>query len=224
MSNPAIGDGDVVGYLKAHSDFFTRHADLLATITVPHPHGGRTISLHERQLEVLREKNRALEAKLAELIRIGQENEAIADRLQKYTRQLLLTGEAERLPTVVAEGLRNIFSVPMVALRLWGVREPWRELPVAAPVEVDAITLANSMKTPYCGPNAEFQAAAWLPDGGVTARSIALMPLRKGVDPHAFGMLVLGSADPGRFQMNMGTAFLDRIAEITSAALARVIE
>ena len=195
MSNPAIGDADVVGYLKAHSDFFTRHADLLATIAVPHPHGGRTISLHERQLEVLREKNRALEAKLAELIRIGQENEAIADRLQKYTRQLLLTGEAERLPTVVADGLRNIFSVPMVALRLWGVREPWRELPVAAPVEVDAITLANSMKTPYCGPNAEFQAASWLPDGGVTARSIALMPLRKGVDPLAFGMLVqLGRA------------------------------
>ncbi|HQN14586.1 MAG TPA: DUF484 family protein, partial [Quisquiliibacterium sp.] len=119
---------------------------------------------------------------------------------------------------------RSIFSVPMVALRLWGVREAWRDLPVAAPVEVDAITLANSMKTPYCGPNAEFQAASWLPDGGATARSLALMPLRKGVDPHAFGMLVLGSADPSRFQMNMGTAFLDRIAEITSAALARVVD
>ena len=50
------------------------------------------------------------------------------------------------------------------------------------------------------------------------------MPLRKGVDPHAFGMLVLGSADPTRFQMNMGTAFLDRIAEVTSAALARVVD
>ena len=110
-----------------------------------------------------------------------QENEAIADRLQKYTRQLLLTAEPDRLPAVVAEGLRSIFSVPMVALRLWGVREAWRDLPVAAPVEVDAITLANSMKTPYCGPNAEFQAASWLPDGGATARSLALMPLRKEI-------------------------------------------
>ena len=224
MTTPEIGDGHVVAYLKAHPDFFAVHPELLASISVPHPHGGRTISLHERQLEVLREKNRALEAKLAELIRIGQENEAIADRLQKYTRQLLLTVEPDRLPAVVAEGLRSIFSVPMVALRLWGVREAWRDLPVAAPVEVDAITLANSMKTPYCGPNAEFQAASWLPDGGATARSLALMPLRKGVDPHAFGMLVLGSADPSRFQMNMGTAFLDRIAEITSAALARVVD
>ena len=175
-------------------------------------------------LEVLREKNRSLEAKLAELIRLGQENEAISDRLQKYTRQLLLTAEPERLPAVVAEALRSIFSVPLVALRVWGVREAWRDLPVAASVEVDAITLANSMKTPYCGPNAEFQAASWLPDGGATARSLALMPLRKGVDPHAFGMLVLGSADPTRFQMNMGTAFLDRIAEVTSAALARVVD
>jgi len=224
MTPTALGDDDVVRYLKAHPEFFGAHPELLGSITVPHPHGGRAISLHERQLEVLREKHRALEQRLAELVRIGQENDAIADRLQKWTRQLLLAADADRLPQVVTDGLHAGFGVPQVALRLWGVRDRYRSIPCAAPVAVDAITLANSMKQPYCGANADFVAATWLPEGGSGTRSIALLPLRKGVDPNAFGMLVLGSADPNRFQMSMGTAFLERIAEVASAALSRLVE
>jgi uncharacterized protein YigA (DUF484 family) len=224
MTATPPGDDDVARYLRDHPEFFASHPELLAGITIPNPHGGRAISLHERQLEVLREKHRALEMKLAELVRIGQENEAIAERLLKWTRQLLLTGEAERLPQVVTDGMQAIFSVPHVALRLWGVREPFRQLACAAPVEVDVITLANSMKHPYCGPNADFQAATWLPEGGASTRSVAMLALRKGIDPNAFGMLVLGSADPDRYQANMGTAFLERITEIASAALSRLVE
>jgi len=224
MSVHVMTDDDVARYLRDHPEFFGAHADLLASITVPHPHGSRAISLHERQLEVLREKHRALEMKLADLVRIGQENDAIGEKLQKWTRQLLLIVEPERLPPAVAEGMQTIFAVPQVALRLWSVRVAYHGLACASPVEVDAITLANSMKQPYCGPNADFQAATWLPEGGAGTRSIALLPLRKGIDPNAFGMLVLGSADPQRFQMNMGTAFLERIAEIASAALSRLVE
>jgi uncharacterized protein len=94
----------------------------------------------------------------------------------------------------------------------------------AQPVPIEVITLANSIKQPYCGPNAEFQPASWLPDEGSSTRSVALLPLRKGLDPTAFGLLVLGSADAGRFQMGMGTAFLERIAETASAALSKLIE
>ena len=90
----------------------------------------------------------------------------------------------------------------------------------AQPVASDVVTLASSMTQPYCGPNSDFQAATWLPDGGRDTRSIALLPLRKGRDPKAFGLLVLGSADPERFTSGMGTAWLERIAEIASAALS----
>ena len=50
------------------------------------------------------------------------------------------------------------------------------------------------------------------------------LPLRKGIDPKAFGLIVLGSADPDRFQAGMGTAFLERIGETASAALSRLAE
>lgn len=214
----------VVGFLKAHPDFFEQFPDALVAVSLPSAHGGRAISLHERQLEILRERNRQLEQKLSDLVRIGQENDAITDKLQKWTRQLLLEPEAERLPTIITDGLTGIFSVPQVALRLWSVRAAWRELPFAAPVVVDAITLANGMKQPYCGPNNDVLAAAWLPGEGADTRSVALVPLRKGLDPNAFGLLVMGSADADRFRAGMGTTFLERIGETASAALSRLIE
>ncbi|HLS55140.1 MAG TPA: DUF484 family protein [Zeimonas sp.] len=224
MTHSTLSADEVARYLHDHPGFFESHADLLAAITVPHPHGGRAISLQERQLEVLREKLRAHELRLAELLRIGQENDAITDKLQRWTRQLLLASDAAQLPDIVVDGLRTVFSVPQVAMRLWGLREAHLGLDCAQPVPVDVITLANSMKQPFCGPNSEFQAASWLPDGGADTRSIALLPLRKGVDPNAFGLVVLGSADPERFRAGMGTAFLERIAETASAALSRLAE
>lgn len=224
MTQSTISAEEVARYLRDNPGFFESYADLLATITVPHPHGGRAISLQERQLEVLREKLRAHELRLAELLRIGQENDAITDKLQRWTRQLLLAGDAAQLPGIVVDGLRTIFSVPQVEMRLWGLREAYVALECARPVAVDVITLANGMRQPFCGPNSDFQAATWLPDGGAEARSIALLPLRKGVDPKAFGLIVLGSADPDRFSAGMGTTFLERIGEIASAALSRLAE
>jgi uncharacterized protein len=214
----------VASYLADHPSFFEQHPELLTSIKVTHSHGERTISLQERQLELVREKNRMTEMKLAELIRIGQENDVITDKLQRWTRQLLLVPEPEQLPEIVLEGLIGVFSVPQVALRFWSVKEPFRAMTFAQPVPVEVITLANSMKQPYCGPNAEFQPASWLPDEGESTRSMALLPLRKGLDPNAFGLLVLGSADAGRFQMGMGTAFLERIAETASAELSKLIQ
>jgi len=89
-------------------------------------------------------------------------------------------------------------------------------------VEPDVIALVDSMRQPYCGRNADFQAARWLPDAGTRTGSLALLPLRVGAAPQTFGLLVLGSPDPGRFDAAMGTAFLERIAEVASASLSRL--
>jgi hypothetical protein len=78
---------------------------------------------------------------------------------------------------------------------------------------------------PFCGPNLGFEATAWLPQAG-QAQSLALLPLRRGAidsaDEPAFGLLVLGSPDPHRFEATMGTDYLARIAELASAALSRL--
>jgi uncharacterized protein len=224
MTDTPIQAEDVARYLGENPGFFERYSELLGSLTLPHPHGGRAISLQERQVEVLRERHRLLELRLADLLRIAEENDAIGGKLQQWTRALLLTEDALRLPEVVVGGLSTIFSVPQVAMRLWGVRADCAGHDCAQVVSDDVISLANGMSQPFCGPNSDFQAATWLPEGGHDTRSIALLPLRKGIDPRAFGLLVLGSADPDRFRSGMGTAYLERIAEMASAALSRLVD
>lgn len=224
MNNPSseLNNDSVAAFLREHPEFLAHHPDLLTSLSLPHTTGGKTVSLIERQIDVLREKNRALEFQLAALIRNASENDAIGNKLQSFTRNLLVARETAQIPETVEQSLRSLFSVPQTALRVWEIDEAYQGIDAATPVEVEVITLANSMKTPYCGPNSDFLAAAWLVDGGTSARSIALIPLRVGASPNAFGMLVLGSADSARFTPEMGTAFLERIGEITSAALSRL--
>lgn len=221
MTDSSLDSSKVARYLRDHPDFFTQHVDLLAAITVPHPHGGQAISLQERQLEVLRDRHRSLEMKLADLIRTGEENDAIGGRLQEWTRELLLTDDPARLPGVVVGGLDTIFSVPQTAMRLWGLRDVYTQCGQA--VAEDIVTLTDSMTQPYCGPNSDFQAATLLAGEGRETRSLALLPLRKEID-RSFGLIVLGSADPDRFRNGMGTAWLERIAETASAALSRLVD
>ncbi|MGE0316041.1 MAG: DUF484 family protein [Lautropia sp.] len=218
----AIDDQVVADWLAANPAFFDQHADLLAEVRIRHPHGGQAISLVERQVAVLRQKNKALEAKMADLIRIGQENDAIGARLQFLTRELLRASDRASLPEVLLAGLRDGFSVPQIAIRLWNVvalPAPWSE-----PVDADTRRRIDDLALPYCGPNSNFAVARWLDGAGADTASIAQLPLRVGARRETFGVLVLGSADAGRFQAGMGTAFLERIAEIASASLSRLIE
>ena len=80
---------DVAEYLKSNPGFFEQYADLLAQIYVPHPHGGRAVSLAERQMLTLREKNRATESKLAEIIAFGEENDAISEKVHRLAVGLI---------------------------------------------------------------------------------------------------------------------------------------
>ena len=79
----------IAGYLQRNPDFFERHQAVLVRLKLPHVRGGATISLVERQIEVLREKLAGLEGKLAELVRVARANDAIAARLHRFTRRLL---------------------------------------------------------------------------------------------------------------------------------------
>ena len=56
----------------------------------------------------------------------------------------------------------------------------------------DVKIFASSLTAPYCGVNAGFQPVGWLDDAGA-ARSIAMIPLRDGTSPVAFGLLVLAN-------------------------------
>ena len=221
--NP-ITEDDIANYLANTPDFFERHAQLLGQVQLTSPHGNRAVSLQERQAEMLREKIKGLEHRIMDMIRNGNENVIIADKLQRWARSLLLTRQATELPERIASEVKTQFGVPQVAIRVWGVTDEYAGQPFAQGVSDDAKTFASSLTAPFCGVNPGFEAVQWLGEPAA-ALSIALMPLRAGVlnsAGPAFGMLVLASPDPQRFESGMGTDFLERIAELASAALSRL--
>ncbi len=218
----ALTDDDVAQFLATHPDFFDRHPEALARIAVPHRPEGQAVSLVERQSQILRDRIRTLELRLAEMLRHGQENDAIADRIVRWARTLLSVSDPADLPRVALDELLAQFNVPYGALRVWGVAPQYAQLPCAQPVSDDIVRLASSMQAPFCGSNVGFEAAGWMASDPSAIRSLAMMPLRVGGAPEAFGLLALGSPDPDRFHITMGTAFLARIGELASAALARL--
>lgn len=216
-----ITETDIANYLANTPGFFERHAELLSSIQLTSPHGARAVSLQERQMDLLRERLKGFEHKIMEMIRHGQENAAIADRLHRYTRSLLITTDAAALPDVLVRELMHQFLIPQAGIRVWGAAAEHAALPFAREVSADARSFASSLSLPYCGANAGFEAATWLEDPSTIA-SLALIPLRHGSSTDAFGLLVLGSPDPTRFAADMGTEFLMRIGEISSAGLSRL--
>jgi uncharacterized protein len=218
--NP-ITEDDIAHYLIHSPDFFERHAELLATVQLTSPHGKRAVSLQERQAEMLREKIRGLELKAASMIRHGQENTVTAARLHDWTLVLLQTAEAKALPQVIAQTVRELFAVPQVALRVWGMQPEFDEAPHVYPQADDVQAFASSMLEPFCGPNPGLDVVQWL-DEPQSVASVAVVPLREDPAEDAFGVLVLGSDDVQRFTADMGTEFLSRMSELASAALMRL--
>jgi uncharacterized protein YigA (DUF484 family) len=218
---PPITEEDIAEFLVLTPHFFERHADLLAGVQLTSPHGGRAVSLQERQAEMLRDKIKLLEQRLMELMRNGNENMLIADKLLRWSRQLFLVARPVDLPAVLVSEIKSQFNVPQAALKVWDVAEVYANESFAQGVSDDVRSLAGSLSTPYCGVNAGFDAVRWLDEPEAVA-SLALIPLRANPAAPAFGMLILASPDSQRYQAGMATDFLERIGELGSAALSRV--
>jgi uncharacterized protein YigA (DUF484 family) len=223
LNNP-ITEDDIANYLANTPDFFLRHAELLAAVQFTSPHSHRTVGLQERQAEMLREKIKALEQRIMEMIRNGSENVMLSDKILRWARSLLMTTDLYALPAAIEQDIKTQFAVPQVGMRLWGLAPEYTGLTVAREVSDDARVFASSLMEPFCGLNTGFEAVNWLEDS-TTVTSLALIPLRGGAAGSltpAFGLLVLASPDAHRFHSGMGTDFLARIGDLVSAALSRL--
>jgi uncharacterized protein YigA (DUF484 family) len=211
---------DVAMFLRSHPQFFDQHPELLETIHVPHPYGGRAIPLAERQTVALREKVKLAEGKLAELIHFGEENEAISEKVHRLAVALASARDFPALAQSLYFHLREDFAVPHVALRIWGKSVPM-DFVEAEAVEESQRRHAEAMGTPQCGPASSTPPAnpflPWFRDAAEHVRSMALVPLGETA---VFGLLALGSEDPQRFYAEMGTLYLRRIGELCAAGVS----
>ncbi len=198
---------NVAEYLQKNPGFFNEHAGLLTELVLPHPHGGRTISLSERQLLVLRERVKELEKKLFDWMEIARENEALQDKVHQYTLALFGADALAALQDIATRNLREIFSVPHATIRLWQEQPPRAEV----------MNFAEQLTKPVCVHQAVHDTQSWFGESAEHLRSFAYLPLH--MNGQTIGMLILASEDAQRFYPEMGTVFLQRIAELVSSAV-----
>ena len=207
---------EVAQFFKTHPQFFDQHPELLESIYVPHPYGGRAIPLSERQILALRDKVKLLEGKLGELIQFGEDNDAISEKVHRLAVATAGARDFPALTHAVYFHLREDFAVPHVALRVWGKSVPV-DFAEAEQVTEAQRQHAETMGAPQCAALAGNPYLPWFGEAAEHVRSMALVPLGQ---TSVFGLLALGSEDPERFFPEMGTLYLRRIGELCASGVA----
>jgi uncharacterized protein YigA (DUF484 family) len=211
----------IAAYLQHNPEFFERHQALLARLRLPHVRGGSTISLVERQIEVLREKHASLEGKLAELVQVARGNDVIAEKLHRFTRRLLGAPSRTEAIASIESSLREDFDAFHAVLVLIGdtadstTQRFVRSIRADDPNLKSFETLFASGK-PRCGQARDSQREFLFGSDANDIGSIALVPLgEKG----SVGLLAIGSTDRDRFHPGMSTEFLARMGDLIADAL-----
>lgn len=220
---------DVAQYLLENPIFFEDHTELLTQIYLPSPHGGQAIALADRQVHALRDENKALKSKLQELIKFGEENDAITGKMHRLMLSLLSAASLSELLAELHYGLREGFAVPHTGLRIWAGRNMPGVLSGDAAHREELFSVSDQIKDyaagllrPFCGPSNNAEAAGWFGDSVSHVRSVAHIPLQDAGGA-CIGLLAMGSEDVLRFYPDMGIVYLQRLGELASAALRRFV-
>lgn len=216
----------VARYLGQNPDFFERHQPLLARLRLPHARSASTVSLVERQVEVLREKQVDLESKLSEFVSVARANDALAEKIHRFTRRLLKARTRAETVEQIEASLREDFDAFQATLLLTPDQIagldglPERFVRVAAPDDAQFRSFDNLFATgkPRCGQVRDSQREFLFGPDASEIGSVALVPLGEhGVS----GLLALGSHDRERFHPGMSTDFLARMGGLIADALSR---
>jgi uncharacterized protein YigA (DUF484 family) len=214
----------VADYLQNHPDFFERNAGVLARLRVPHERGVLTVSLVERQVLVLRDKNQKLEGKVREFVDVARANDALSDKIHRLARRLIRARGASQLVDTLEASLREDFGASQWLLVLNRTDVPDLNKLTSRHIRVVERTNAElkmfetffESARPRCGQIRDSQRDYLFGEGTVAIGSAALVPLGPN---SSYGLLAIGSPDVDRFHPTMSTEFLARIGELVSEAV-----
>ncbi len=213
-----LGAHEVAAWLRRHPAFLKQFPDLALTLVVPRDEGP-TASLASYQLEVLRDKNRELSRRLAELAANAQVNERLAVRTHQLTLALMRQASAADTVRAMAASLQEDFDGDKVSIVLLhplaDVQAPWLQVLDEADARLAPFRDCLKSGEPICGRLQPEKNAVLYGEGQGEVQSSALLPLP------GTGLLAVGSGDPNRFYPGMGTLFLRMMGESLVTALQR---
>ena len=220
-----LSEQAVHNFLAAHPDFFERHSTLLSSLNLPHASGG-AISLVERQVSVLRQKELKLKRQLKELIDVARENDVLAAKIHELTLQLFAADALDKTITAVEEALRSGFKADQAVLVLFGDESNFDDIKVGRFFRV--IDRNDEALKPFttflegtsarCGQIRDSQRGFLFKQDADEVGSAALVPLGHGSE---LGFLAVGSKDRDRFHPGMSIDFLTRLGDLIAGSLKR---
>ncbi|TYL48625.1 DUF484 family protein [Marinomonas sp. IMCC 4694] len=220
-----MSEEEVIQYLSSTPDFFTRHADVLEGLTLPHPINAKVVSLLEYQVTILRQKNASYKAEFEHLVDVAREN---ASTLQK-SRRLVLAGlscvSLEDFAVVIDDIVREDFAVPHHALILYSDKVESSVRTHQLVKEGDLLAHTVGFIDCFCGMLPANELDILFPQSGESIRSVAVLPLlsREGGEIKKRGVLVLGANAEATFGKSKGVLFLQYLADLLSAILLRLM-
>jgi uncharacterized protein YigA (DUF484 family) len=220
LSEQAVHD-----YLAEHPDFFEGHANLLNSLNLPHATGG-VVSLVERQVSVLRQKDLKLEKQLKEMIEVARANDLLAAKIHELTLQLLAAADLQTTIIALEEGMRSGFGADQAVLVIFGDPEAFTDIDAGRffrAIEKNSEALSPfktflKSSSARCGQIRDSQRDFLFQEDADEIGSAALVPLADGTE---IGFLAIGSADADRFHPGMSIDFLTRLGDLVAGALKR---
>ena len=218
---PQTSAEDVADYLERHPEFFRERPDLLGKLEIPHLHGGKTVSLVERQVGVLREQNQKLRRQLHEMIEIARQNEELARRMHKLALTLMDVSEPAAVFSTLYDNLKRNFHADQAAVRLFADpsladNHPGAEFAGRDPEVQEHFKTFLEKREPVCGRMKQQQQLFLFGTAGKEVASSVMVPLH---GPDWNGILAIGSFNPERFQPGMGVELLANLGEVLSFIL-----
>jgi uncharacterized protein YigA (DUF484 family) len=216
---------EVRNYLVAHPDFFDRNAKLLSQLDLPHS-SGAAVSLVERQVAVLRQKDMKRERQFRELIEVARANDLLAAKIHELTKHLLAASSLQATIVAVEQAMRSGFDADQAVLVIFG--DPDRFDDISAGRFFHVIDRKDASLKPFntflngngprCGQIRDTQREFLFHNDAEEIGSAALVPLGKGAE---IGFLAVGSNDTRRFHPAMSMDFLTRLGDLIAGALKR---
>lgn len=221
----ALSEQAVHDYLTAHPDFFEHNAKLLSTLHLPHASGG-AISLVERQVSMLRQKDLKLERQLKELIEVARANDVLSAKIHELTLRLLAASDLQSTIAAIEEAMRSGFDADQAVLVVFGEPEAFADMSAGRFFHV--VARKDATLKPFstflngngarCGRIRDSQREFLFHDDAEEIGSAALVPLGKGAE---IGFLAVGSVDSEHFHPGMSIDFLTRLGDLIAGALKR---
>jgi uncharacterized protein len=227
LDTELLAESAVVEYLQRNPEFFERNAPLLTKLRVPHDRGPATVSLVERQVQVLREKNQSLEGKVREFVEVARGNDALSAKIHRLACRLIQARSAPEILETLETALREDFGASDWLLVITRKDAPQlarienRHLRIAARDSVDLKPFETFFESarPRCGQIRDTQRDYLFGSDTTAIGSAALIPLGP---KSSYGLLAIGSPDADRFQPTMSTDYLAEIGDLVGAAVGEL--